>query len=84
MFNIGVCLLVWIFAIYSLHRTFSHLNELSLQVSAYSCLMFYLYGSNTVIILKIANALMTDGKEASNIIHKTLIKIRDDEVKKRV
>lgn len=84
MFNIGICLLVWIFAIYSLHRTFSYQTELTQQVSAYSCLLFFLYGSHTLMVLNTANTVKADGKEASNFIHKTLIRVRDDEVKKRV
>lgn len=36
------------------------------------------------MVLTTSNTLMADGKEASNFIHKTLIRIRDDEVKKRV
>lgn len=34
--------------------------------------------------LKLANTLMADGKEAANFIHKTLIRVHDIEVKKRV
>lgn len=82
--NIGICLLVWIFCIYSLHLTFSYQTELSKQVSAYSCVLFYLYGSHTLMILATANMLMIDGKKASDFIHKSLIRIRDDGVKKRV
>lgn len=84
MFNVGICLLVWIFAIYSLYRTFSYQTELSQQVAAYSCLLFYLYGSHTLMAIKKANILMADGKEASNLIHKILIRVHDDVVKKRV
>lgn len=84
MFNIGICLLVWIFALYSLHRTFYYQTELSHQVSAYSCMLFFVYGSHTLRVLNTANTLMADGKEASNFIHKTLIRVRDDVVKKRV
>lgn len=84
MFNIGICLLVWIFCFYSLHLTFSYQTELSNQVAAYSCVLFYLYGTHTLMVLTTASALMADGKEALNFIHKTMIRIRDDEVKKRV
>lgn len=75
---------MWIFALYSLHRTVSNQTELSQQVSAYSCLLFFLYGSHTLTVLNTANTLMAEGKKASNFIHKTLIRVRDDEVKKRV
>lgn len=84
MFNIGICLLVWIFCFYSLHLTFSYQTELSKQVSAYCCVLFYLYGSHTLMVLTTANMLMSDGKKASDFIHKILLRIRHDEVKKRV
>lgn len=84
MVNIGLCLSAIVLSLYTIYRNITIKNELTKQLTYVNLWASCIYAFYCIMILNVASSLMKHGKEASKIIHKSMNKIENEELNKRV